>query len=293
MVGRGSMLKNMAQARKINAEAFAKEIENSIEYVDAYFRRRELNREWRAKEDPRYLEKEKILQDARKLRLKEQFQDVLQGGGLTDTLNWLLVELSGPAQSLGYLTREAASTGSSEEISSADVGLIRFSDGHVAFSAADPQLLEAHWPFALRAESVSPLRENFLSARDAVLGEIDSEGQASQESGNRLIDSVDDLMVALEKAYPHEERIKPLVFPEYDSAKRYLRSLAMEVSQTIHHGDRSLFDETLRFEGGGIVELIWHMDRRGLVFASPPDGGGRVYRSLLTSMRNLFVTQGG
>ena len=295
MAGRGSLVESVAIARLIHAEAFAKELENSIEYVDTYFRRRELNREWRAKEDPRYLEAEKIRQEALKRRLKEHFSDVLQGTDPTPELNWLLVELSGPTQSLGYLTSQATLTESESgnKLSEADLALIRFGDGRVTFSATDPQILETRWPFALRAESFIPLQKNFLSARETVLEEIRSEGQASRESGSRLIGSVDDLLVALEKAYPHEERIKPTVFLEYDSAKRNLRSLTWEVHRTIHYGDRSLFDETLRFEGGTVEELIWHMVRKGLVFGPPPPGGDRVYRGLLGSLRNLYLTQGG
>ena len=45
----GDFLESVATARKIHAEAFALEIENSVRYVDAYFERREKNREWAAK----------------------------------------------------------------------------------------------------------------------------------------------------------------------------------------------------------------------------------------------------
>ena len=55
----GDMVESVAIARKINAQAVALEIQNSIDYVDAYFKRRELNRQWRAKENPNYLESEK------------------------------------------------------------------------------------------------------------------------------------------------------------------------------------------------------------------------------------------
>ena len=285
----------MAIAREIHAEAFAKEIQNSIDRVDAHFRRRKLYQDWKAELNTDYVEREEKLQEDRRKRMTEQFHAVLKDD-LTDSLNWLLVELSGPMQSLGNLTSEAMLTGSdpSKKLSPADVALIRFGDGRVTFSAADPRILETRWPFTLRAESFSPLQKNFQSAREAVLREIDSEGQASQEGGSRLIGSVDDLMVALEAAYPLTHRKgKPKVYSEYHSGKRYLATLAREVSQTICKGDRSLFDETLRFEGDSVLELIWHMDRMGLVFAKPTSGGDRVYRSLLDSMRDLYLTQGG
>ncbi len=102
LVARGDLAESAAIARKIHADAFAKEIQNSIGYVDAYFRRRALNRQWRAKENPNQLEREQHLQEVRKRRIEHQFQDALKGD-LTGQLNWLLVELSGPTLALHYV----------------------------------------------------------------------------------------------------------------------------------------------------------------------------------------------
>ncbi len=66
LTARGDLMESVAIARKVNAEAVAKEIQNSIEYVDAYFRRRELNRQWRAKENPNHLQREENLQKVRR-----------------------------------------------------------------------------------------------------------------------------------------------------------------------------------------------------------------------------------
>lgn len=94
----GDMLESAATARKINADAVAQEIQNSVAYVDAYFKRRELNREWRAKEDPNYLEREKHRQEVLKRRVEEQYQDILKGD-VTGPLNWLLRELTASGRS--------------------------------------------------------------------------------------------------------------------------------------------------------------------------------------------------
>ena len=40
LAARGDLAESIAVARKIHAEAFAKEIQNSVDYVDAYFQRR-------------------------------------------------------------------------------------------------------------------------------------------------------------------------------------------------------------------------------------------------------------
>jgi len=88
------MVESVARARKINAEAVAMEIQNSIDYVDAYFKRRELNREWRAKEEPNYLESEKRRQAVFKRKVENNIRISCAQLTSADTLNWLLRELS-------------------------------------------------------------------------------------------------------------------------------------------------------------------------------------------------------
>ncbi len=315
LAARGDLAESIAVARKIHADAFAQEIQNSVDYVDAYFQRRALNRKWRAEENPNHLEREERLQQVRRQRMERQFQDVLKGD-LTDELNWLLGELSGPTLALHYVAGNVSYTDSKERgptvegsyvagevpmeatddshsISSADARLIQFSDGRLTFSAADPQVLVVSWPFALRAPEFDALRKEFTSARDQVLTEIQSNKQATYASGERLIRSTDGLLVALDKIYKDKVRdMSPAESLPYLAARRYLKTLACQVQRAVQDGDRSLSDGAVTFEGGNILELIRHMDRKGLAFAQPAVGGERVYRSLLSAMRSLYLTWG-
>ncbi len=200
LAARGDLAESIAVARKIHAEAFAQEIQNSVDYVDAYFQRRALNRKWRAEEDPNHLESEERLQEVRRQRIERQFQDVLKGN-LTDELNWLLVELSGPTLALHYVAGEISYADSERlgtcgagqlrrgrnslegaaegyTLSSADARLIQFSDGRLTFSAADPQILDVSWPFALRAPEFDSLRDEFTCGARA-----SCDGDSQQEAG--------------------------------------------------------------------------------------------------------------
>ena len=58
LVAYGDCLESMAIARKIHAEAYQIELRNAVDEVDAYFKRRELNRLWRRKENPDFMEHE-------------------------------------------------------------------------------------------------------------------------------------------------------------------------------------------------------------------------------------------
>ena len=53
--------------------------------------------------------------------------------------------------------------------------------------------------------------------------------------------------------------------------------------------ERCLFGGALRFQGNSILELIQHMHQSGLVFAPHKEGGERVYKNLVQSLRNLYV----
>ena len=104
--------------------------------------------------------------------------------------------------------------------------------------------------------------------------------------------SVNDLLVALKRAYPRERLQERDAVLHYNTAKRYLAVLTAEATATLQGKDRSLFDSSLSFQSGTVIELIRHMDRRGLVFAPAPTEGERVYRSLLSAMRNLYLALG-
>ncbi len=300
LAARGDLAESIAAARKIHAEAFANEIQNSVDYVDAYFQRRALNRKWRSEADPNHVAREKHLQEVRRQRIEQQFQDVLKGD-LTDELNWLLVELSGPTLALHYVGDKLSVTDSKRlgpavedcTITAADARLIQFSDGRLTFSAADTQILDVRWPFALRAPEFDALRVEFDVAREQVVADIRTEKRAAHESGERLIQSTDRLLVALEKICAEQVRhMTPAESLPYLAARRYLKSLTSEVHRAVQDGDRSLTEKAIKFEGGNVFQLIRHMDRTGLAFAPPVPGGERVYRSLLTSMRGLYLTWG-
>ncbi len=95
VIAQGDFQKSVATARKINAEAVAQEITNSVDYVDAYFKRQELNKEWRHKLNPSdyetYLELEKHRQEVMKQKIEIYFHDTLKGD-VTSELNHLLQE---------------------------------------------------------------------------------------------------------------------------------------------------------------------------------------------------------
>ncbi len=296
VAAQGYMVKRVAEARKINAEAVALEIQNSISYVDAYFKRRELNRQWRAKENPNYLESEKYRQDVLKRRVEQQYQDVMRGD-LTNTLNWLLRELSRPVVSYQYMLggKSLVLPEIDAKLTARDLQLIRLTDGggkasRLVFAAADGNVLLPHWPFSLRGDGCAAVRDNFERTRDAVVKEIQEKGKIGYENQSKLMQAINELFVALEAAYPSERRKTPAEFLDYAVGKRFLQTLLAAAHRAIAIDDPSVFSGSLRFEGESLLRLIHHMYQNGLEFAPPEAGGEGVYKSLFQNLRALYVS---
>ena len=100
--------RSVAEARKINAEAVAQEIQNSVDYVKAYYERRHIYEEEYRKKHPDAITVENRRQKMLKERVEKQYQAIMRGGdrSMTDMLNWLLQELSSSVMSLQYVLDE-------------------------------------------------------------------------------------------------------------------------------------------------------------------------------------------
>lgn len=294
MAAYGDAMESMAVARKVNAEAVAFEIQNSIAAVDAYFQRRELNKSYRKYElDSEAIERRH--QDRLRRNVEERYQRVLEGD-VTRTLNWLLQELTGPTVAYQYLGSSQALVASQldQKLSPDELRLIRMTDGGgkvqtLAFAANDGQLLKARWPLALEAPQFEEQRKRFEKARDALIREAANHTELGYETSQELRESVIALMVALEAAYPREVRADFGQFSLYSTSKRYLQSLWGGVQRATTTKDLSVFSARLRFEGDSLVALLQHMYQSGLEFAPPEPGGEGVYRKLFQGMRNLYV----
>ena len=298
MVAYGSMVESVATARKINAEAVAVEIQNSVDYVQAYFKRREINRAEVAKLDPNYLEHEKRHQAVLKQRVETQYQDILRGD-VTKTLNWLLRELSTPVVAYQYLPGAQTLVHSQldPKLSPKDLEQIRLTDGggktsHLVFAAADGKVLQANWPLALRGTHFDDARANFEKARDDVMKEVQDTSKTTPESQAKLLQSINALLVALEDAYPREVRKDPEQYVTYAAAKRFLQTTLATSHRALSTSDPFVLGGGLRFQGDSVVGLVQHMYQAGLEFAPPEPGGEGVYKTLFQSLRTLYANIG-
>jgi hypothetical protein len=294
----GDLLESAAIARKINAEAVAVEIQNSVAFVDAYFKRRELNRDWRAKENPNIRIHEQKVQEAIKEDVEKQYQKVMRGD-VTKTLNWLLGELSCSTVACQYLPggRKLIDTEYNQKLTDGDLRMIRVTDGgkagsRLVFSIGDGSVLENRWPLALQSPEFDAARAQFDHSRDAVIEQLRRQGSVKSDDGKRLLQSVNGLFTTLDGVYPRELRAPPGEFLKYNTAKRYLQTLLAGVHRALTTSDTSVFSGSHRFQGDGLIELVQYMYQSGLEFAPPEPGAEGVYKKLFEDLRAMYVNLG-
>ena len=116
------------------------------------------------------------------------------------------------------------------------------------------------------------------------------DGKLDRASETRLMDAVDRLSDELNAAYPHERKAaSPQVFFGYLVSKRYLQSLALATYRLIEAQSAAAFDDSYRFQGATLVELLQHLMTKGLEFAPPETGDEGTYRYLFGAVRTLYL----
>jgi hypothetical protein len=292
----GYYVQSVAIARKIHAEAAAIEIDNTVKSVEAYWKRKEIWNEEFHKQHPTHTEWQAKFDEIYKRRIKEQYQDLVKAD-VTEHLNWMLRELSGPILAVQYSSKNWASDPASmnTKLGKRDLDLLWVTDGgkgsKLIFNLGDPKLLDKPWPLALRGDEFKELREEFEAARDAVVNATqDGKTQADNEGSRRLIKATSDLLAGLDEVYTHERRADVTVFLQYSDAQRFLRTMLGEVIRALNSSDRSLFDPQSRFKGESVADLVTYMYRNGLTFSKPRPGSEGVYDRLFMDMRRLYIT---
>jgi hypothetical protein len=297
----GYMVRSVAEARKINAEAVAQEIQNSVDYVKAYYERRHIYEEEYRKKHPDAITVENRRQKMLKERVEKQYQAIMRGGdrSMTDMLNWLLQELSSSVMSLQYVLDEKGLPQSQADVklSQQELRLLRLTDGghagsRLVFAASDGKILLPKWPLALRGHECDAARDDFDRTRDAVVKDVQATTKISPENQAKLMRAVNGLYAALDAAYPSEVRKNPQEFLDYSAGKRFIQGLVAAAHRAITINDATVFSGGNRFQGDNLFALVRHMHCNGLQFAPPEPGGERVYKTMFTNLRGMYVTLG-
>jgi len=291
IVATGDFLESAAIARKIHSEAADKEMENHTKWVNTFFKARELNRMYRRRENPSYiekLEKREKVQD----RLTRDLPEEVLKGDVTDELNRLLTKLDIYGSGDDYVDSEL-----DRDLSPEDIRHIVLTDGgtkngqKLTFRAHDAKVLSDRWPVAFRAPEMRSARERYEKACDKARNEIQKDGELSYTTWGEMKQALNDLSVQLIRKYPKDYR-KYAPFQEclfYYDGERFLKAQVLAVHRAMVTNQIEAFDGTNQFRGDSVVELIGHMCRRGLHFSKPEAGDGPTYRRLWLTMRRIYL----
>lgn len=294
----GDFLESDAIARRHRAEAFDREMDNALKWVETYFERRALNKAYRLKEDPTYLERTRKQRDVKR-DVTLNYPDEIKKGEPSLKLNWLLNEIANT--SLAY----AAIYGADDSYLDSEIDLpLLPGDAHhiwltevaaygqsVPFRASDAKVFAEDWPLVFRATEFDPARRAFADATGKALGEIRTDGAISPATFGEMRQAVDGLRTRLEQAYPREKRKSMtgqdwIIF--YDQGRRFVDAQAATVMRAAATNRMETFDGSNRFDGDSVLDLIRHMSHRGLIFAAQKTGDEPTYNKLLDAMVRIY-----
>ncbi len=299
IVAMGDFLESAAIARRHRAAALEHELDNSIKWVDTYFKRRELNRAYRLKEDPPYLDDVENREKVTRRRVAELPLEVLDGD-VTDELNWLLDKIA--TASLAY---EAIYGSDDQYVDSAidqfllpeDIRHIVLTDGgsengqKLTFRADNAKVLNERWPVACRAPELQTARTNFETAVRKGLKEIQTLHQLSYQTWMEMREAVNVLGDQLERKYPKEYRRNAPVQEclMYYKARQFLQAQELAILRAMSTNQVEVFDGSNRFAGDSVFDLIRHLCLRGLQYSKPEAGDEATYKKLLIAMRHIYL----
>ena len=277
-------------------------IRNYVLWVDSYFEARRLNRLHRLEENPNFIMREEEIQKVKR-QMITKFHQHASKGDVTEMLNWLLKELSGPTLAIQYLPEVESMAGQCDSpLSERDKFHVRLTEAgagrnKLVWTLADGSPLKTNWPLALRTPEFEAECRAFEEVRDEVIKEIDALGPGDRlpyESAEKLMVAVDRLITALRDAYPKERRHESSnAFLQYLAAKRYLQSLASQVERAAETNDWWLLSGEGKFEGGSVMQLVHHMYEMGAAFEHPEPGGEGTYQKLFRDLGTLYVVLTG
>jgi len=292
----GDFLESQAIARKIHLEADRMAMENSVLYVETYFERRKLNREYRDAERIDYRESQIL----RTENFQRRIQNGEKGGNLTDEINFMMAcLLADPETSREILLVDDSPLAGPHNLKLTPNDLTHIllktrhgGGGSRPFRASDPQVVSNHWPRVFLRDEFSAERAAYNKVRDRALQEIRT-GELSVQTLEALQKQLKLLEQKFERVYVYELRKDSLDLATFvalkESGRNFLRGQAAGALRAFKVGDVSSYTDDLRFDGDALVELMRHCSQRDLALAAPEPADEAVYSRIHQNIRGMYL----
>jgi hypothetical protein len=292
----GEAAADLSVAQEIRARAVRLEIDNSVEYVKAYWERRSINEAERLKRHRTAVQRRQVRNNHRWQQLKDHPELSVEAIPDGTALNFLLDRLAG-----GALAYQFTSDDDSEvhdgiaqlELPADIVHQLRVRQDRpggeqLVFRLDEGRPLDiGWWPAALRGTELQTERARFEQARAAWTA---SSQKNSEELLKELFSAYDALTNAFHQHHTRARRLKSTnAHREYGLAKRFLQSLAGELYYLRSAGSKFADQDSLRFSGNNLLLLLTHMSRNGLEFAPALPGEEAAYHQVFHMLRDTYV----
>lgn len=302
----GDAAVNFGYARRLNAEAYSRELDNWMKELRVHWDRKIVAEEKKLQlKQIRKIKTMRYLND-RKLRNSRAWDRLKNHPGLNKAniergkaLNFLLARLS--VSALPYRFDPESSRFGQDVIRqlSLDPDMlhhIMLKQGAFKF-AADQSVQDriSMWPYLLRWDEFDSTRSAFERARAAVVEGSESGSQVPVAKIRKLHDT----LMRLTHEFHQSVAVKQWVdkhkrYLQFDTADRFLQELDREVRRLEETGDIRPFRGGNNYDskvaGDNLVSLLCFMNRNGLEFAPAQPGSENHYHHLFVMMRSLYLT---
>ncbi|MEM8670445.1 MAG: hypothetical protein AAGG48_23165 [Planctomycetota bacterium] len=295
-VAMGRFLESAAVARRINLESDRIAMENSILWVETYFERRRLNREYRDEERIDYQEHKLIVGRYNHKRVEESDP----GGNPADGMNYMMGRLI--ADSSAYRT---IFLGQVPDIDGADFFLspshlshivlkqVGGSEGARTLRPTDPELVSDQWPGVFMRPEFELERIEYDDVRKKALEEIRENNQLSVVTLEAVQSSLKNLQNKFDTIYTWPRMKGTIDIATYahyrDVGENFFRAQAAGTLRAFAMNNPDSYSDDLRFEGETILDLLRHCSQHNLEFAKPEPGDEPTYAHLYQQMRQLYL----
>jgi hypothetical protein len=292
---------DFAVARKIRAEAFRKELDNSVAYVQAGW---DIKAIAKAENFKRYI----APLDRERLRKSKQWDwiendpnfapEAIQNGR---AMNLLLDRLAMTVLTYSYTSTHSQDDQDLRKRLKLEPAVIhqlflKESVGRAGmrFRADSRDALTIDWwPWVFRKEpDLKKPREQFDKAREDLINHL-ATNDAPQKM-QTVLDRYWDMKTALDRWFEGHKKDSGFVAQgnptHYLDGKRFLESVFGEIHRLQRTGASSLLVGRTKFEGDNLFDLIGFMSKSALKFDTAQPGEEAGYHQVYQMLRDLYVT---
>ena len=290
LVAMGDYLESVARSRKIHLKADRIAMENSIQWVETYFEKKRLNKEYREADRIDYLE-------SRTMRNQTLHQRVTTGdvsGTPSEALNYMLKVLIGDENAYAsiFLNDEPRMTCDDLFLTPTDIANIKMSSGRGGyFQLSNPGLIKDNWPKCFDEAEFDQIKITYDQARKKASTEIDA-GSLTSGTFKELTSILTELEESFEDYYQFSKRkdefdLAALV--EFkDNGRRFLLNQRIGALKARLSENPRAYPMQFQFDGDKLSDLLKYCASHQLKFSEPDEDGRDTYARLFSGLRTIY-----